>query len=69
VNAEPNPLPVRPAAAPPPAPGPVRAQRLALLAAVIVVAWLVLNLFASILLPFVAASGIAYVLDPPCTRR
>jgi predicted PurR-regulated permease PerM len=68
VNAEPNPLPVRPAAAPPPAPGPVRAQRLALLAAVIVVAWLVLNLFASILLPFVAASGIAYVLDPPCTR-
>jgi predicted PurR-regulated permease PerM len=33
-----------------------------------VVAWLVLNLFASILLPFVAASGIAYVLHPPCTH-
>ena len=39
-----------------------------LLAGLVVVAWLVLKLFASILLPFVAASGIAYVLDPPCSR-
>jgi predicted PurR-regulated permease PerM len=44
-----------------------RAQRLALLAGVLVVLWLVLQLFASILLPFVAAAGIAYVLDPLCT--
>jgi predicted PurR-regulated permease PerM len=33
----------------------------------LVVLWLVLQLFASILLPFVAAAGIAYVLDPLCT--
>jgi predicted PurR-regulated permease PerM len=67
MNAEP--LPLRPAPSPPPpSPTPIRVQRLALLAGVIVVAWLVLNLFASILLPFVAASGIAYVLHPPCTR-
>ncbi|HTZ70552.1 MAG TPA: AI-2E family transporter [Acetobacteraceae bacterium] len=45
-----------------------RAQRLALLAAVVLVILLALNLFASILLPFVAAAGIAYVLDPFCTR-
>ena len=31
-------------------------------------AYLVLHLFASILLPFVAAAGIAYFLDPPTTR-
>jgi predicted PurR-regulated permease PerM len=34
----------------------------------LVVAWLVLQLFASVLAPFVAAAGIAYVLDPPTTR-
>jgi predicted PurR-regulated permease PerM len=45
-----------------------RGQRIALLAGLIVVAWLMLQLFASVLLPFVAAAGIAYVLDPP-TRR
>jgi predicted PurR-regulated permease PerM len=69
MNAEP--LPIRPPAQPPapspPSPTPIRIQRLALLAGVIVVFWLVLNLFDAILLPFVAASGIAYVLDPPCT--
>ena len=32
------------------------------------VAWLALQLFASVLLPFVAAVGIAYFLDPPATR-
>ena len=67
MNAEPLPLRPNPSP-PPPSPTPIRVQRLALLAGVIVVAWLVLNLFASILLPFVAASGIAYVLHPPCTR-
>ena len=48
--------------------GATRNQRLALLAGVLVALWLCLSLFASILLPFVAACGIAYVLDPACTR-
>ena len=61
-----RPLPLVPA---PRAASPAtRAQRFALLAGVLVTLWLVLQLFASILLPFVAASGIAYVLDPFCTR-
>ena len=34
-----------------------RAQRIALLVGLLVVAWLALQLFASVLLPFVAASG------------
>lgn len=45
-----------------------RPQRIALLVGLIVVAWLVLSLFASILLPFVAAAGIAYFLDPLARR-
>ncbi len=45
-----------------------RAQRLALLVGVLVVAWFALQLFASILLPFVAAAGIAYFLDPLAAR-
>jgi predicted PurR-regulated permease PerM len=66
-----------PAPPPPPAPLPplhhppgkaTRGQRIALLLGLVVVAWLALQLFASVLLPFVAAAGIAYVLDPP-TRR
>jgi predicted PurR-regulated permease PerM len=71
--------PERPVPAPPPPPPPVlalhhppgkatRGQRIALLVGLVVVAWLALQLFASVLLPFVAAAGIAYVLDPP-TRR
>jgi predicted PurR-regulated permease PerM len=44
-----------------------RAQRVALLVGLLVVAWLALQLFASVLLPFVAAAGIAYFLDPPAT--
>ena len=40
----------------------------ALLVGLLVAAWLALQLFASVLLPFVAAAGIAYVLDPPTTR-
>jgi predicted PurR-regulated permease PerM len=55
----------------PPA-GPVleatKTQRMALLAGLLVAAWLMLSLFASVLLPFVAASGIAYFLDPLATR-
>ena len=57
--------PVAPAAA---RPQSTRTARLLLLAAVLAAAWLMLQLFASILLPFVAACGIAYVLDPACTR-
>ncbi len=51
-----------------PRPGATRTQRIALLVGVLVVVWLVLQLFASILLPFVAACGIAYAMDPACTR-
>jgi len=42
-----------------------RAQRLALLVGLLVAAWLGLQLFESVLLPFVAAACIAYFLDPP----
>ena len=45
-----------------------RMQRFALLAGLLVAAYLSLYLFASILLPFVAAAGMAYFLDPPTTR-
>jgi predicted PurR-regulated permease PerM len=45
-----------------------RGQRVALVIGLLVVAWLALQLFASVLAPFVAAVGIAYVLDPPTTR-
>ena len=63
----------QPSPAPTPLPRPpertaTRAQRLALLGGLLVAAYLALHLFASILLPFVAAAGIAYFLDPPATR-
>jgi predicted PurR-regulated permease PerM len=45
-----------------------RGQRMALVVGLLVVVWLALQLFASVLAPFVAAAGIAYVLDPPTTR-
>jgi predicted PurR-regulated permease PerM len=45
-----------------------RAQRLGLIAGVLVVGWLALELFASVLAPFVAAAVVAYALDPPTTR-
>ena len=45
-----------------------RAQRWGLLAGLLVAAYLALSLFGSILLPFVAAAGIAYFLDPVATR-
>jgi predicted PurR-regulated permease PerM len=44
-----------------------RAQRLGLIAGVLVVGWLALQLFASVLAPFVAAAVLAYALDPPTT--
>jgi len=45
-----------------------RGQRIALVIGPLIVLWFVLQLFASVLAPFVAAAGIAYVLDPPTTR-
>jgi predicted PurR-regulated permease PerM len=39
-------------------------QRWSLVAGLAITAWLVISFFSSILLPFVAASGIAYFLDP-----
>jgi predicted PurR-regulated permease PerM len=45
-----------------------RGQRIALLAGLVVVSTVALQLFASVLLPFVAAAGIAYFLDPPASR-
>ena len=55
---------------PPPeaGPGTTRMQRLAILVALLVGAWVLLQLFASVLLPFVAAAGIAYFLDPPASQ-
>jgi predicted PurR-regulated permease PerM len=44
-----------------------RAQRLGLIAGVLVVGWLALELFASVLAPFVAAAVVAYALDPPAS--
>lgn len=64
MNAELHPPAARPALRP----QATRTQRLALLAGVLIAFWLTLQLFASILLPFVAACGIAYVLDPFCAR-
>jgi predicted PurR-regulated permease PerM len=54
-----------------PAPGlsrATRAQRLGFIAGVLVVGWLALELFGSVLTPFVAAAVLAYALDPPTTR-
>jgi predicted PurR-regulated permease PerM len=49
-------------------PAATRGQRLALLIGVTIVFGVMLNLFASVLIPFVAAAGIAYFLDPLATR-
>jgi len=75
MNAEPKPLPMRPLPAEPVVqnagptnPSPMSVQRWLLLIGFFVALWYALNLFSAILLPFVGASGIAYVLDPPCTR-
>ena len=45
-----------------------RGQRIALLIGLALALWLVLDLFAGVLLPFVAAAGIAYFLDPLASR-
>ena len=45
-----------------------RGQRYALLAGLVVAVYLMLSLFASVLLPFVAAACIAYFLDPLASR-
>ena len=45
-----------------------RGQRVALLVGVAIAVAVMLQLFASVLLPFVAAAGIAYFLDPPASR-
>ena len=45
-----------------------RAQRFGLIIGLLVVLWLALQLFASVLAPFVAAAVLAYGLDPPTTR-
>ncbi len=45
-----------------------RIQRVGLILGLLVALWLALQLFASVLAPFVAAGVIAYALDPPTTR-
>ena len=45
-----------------------RAQRLGLIAGVLVAGWLALQLFASVLTPFAAAALLAYALHPSATR-
>jgi len=44
-----------------------RTQRITLIIGLLVAFWLALQLFASVLAPFVAAAVIAYALDPPTT--
>jgi len=46
---------------------PTRTQRIVLGVALLVVVWLALELFSSVLAPFAAAAVIAYALDPPTT--
>jgi predicted PurR-regulated permease PerM len=46
---------------------PTRVQRIVLGVAMLVVVWLALELFSSVLAPFAAAAVIAYALDPPTT--
>ena len=57
---------------PPPTPPCIRRRRRAgsgsrSAVGLLVALWLVLQLFASVLAPFVAAAVIAYALDPPTT--
>jgi predicted PurR-regulated permease PerM len=47
---------------------PVQWQRLALVIGVLLIIWLCLRLFSSILTPFVVAAGLAYFLDPAVTK-
>ncbi len=54
----------------PPGPGfhATRTQRVTLIIGLLVALWLMLDLFASVLAPFVAAAVLAYALDPPTTQ-
>jgi predicted PurR-regulated permease PerM len=61
-------VPATPAASPPLGFHSTRAQRFALIIGLLVASWLALQLFASVLAPFVAAAVIAYALDPATTR-
>ncbi|APH57861.1 putative membrane spanning protein [Granulibacter bethesdensis] len=60
--------PLRADPSPPARHGATRVQRVALIGGVLFAVWLTLHLFASILLPFVMAGGIAYFLDPLAGR-
>jgi predicted PurR-regulated permease PerM len=62
------PEPPLPPVPPPEPPRATRGQRMALLLGLAVVALAALQLFEGILLPFVAAAGTAYFLDPLATR-
>lgn len=62
------PAPPPPPPLPPPPRHATRGQRMGLLIGLIVVVLAALQLFASILLPFVVAAGIAYFLDPIASR-
>ncbi len=62
------PEPPPPPDPPPPVPRATRRQRIALLAGLALALIVAIQLFASVLLPFVAAAGIAYFLDPLATR-
>ena len=57
-----------PALAQAPPPEATRSQRIALVLGLLAAGAAMLWLFSAILLPFVAAAGIAYFLDPPTTR-
>ena len=52
----------------PPGIGTTKIQLWVLIAGLLVVGWLGLQLFASMLTPFVAAAVLAYALDPPTTK-
>ena len=58
----------RPVAKPARPPGATRTQRITLILGLLVAFWLALQLFTSVLAPFVAAAVIAYALDPPTTK-
>ena len=66
--AEPAIHPVPTVADTPPPIHATRGQRIALGIGLAVAAWLVLQLFAGVLAPFVAAGVLAYVLDPQTSR-
>ena len=51
-----------------PGPGTTRMQRLAILVALLVGSWVALQLFASVLLHFVASAATAYFVDPTASR-